>query len=102
MLRVIRLADERIIIYSWHKVILMWTILGFQKISHTHGIWEGGSAGTSIRGPETQEGERLKSPKTLAIDILFWFFHFFGSVFNYFEFISKNNYSQTCFSDHLY
>ena len=33
----------------------------------------GGSAGTSVRGPETQEGPResLKNPKALAIDVLF-------------------------------
>jgi hypothetical protein len=32
--------------------------------------WEG-SAGTSVRDPETQEGAResLKSPKALAIDV---------------------------------
>jgi hypothetical protein len=29
---------------------------------HTQGIWEGGSVGTSVRGPESQEGacESLK------------------------------------------
>jgi hypothetical protein len=40
------------------------------------GIWEGGSAGTSVRGPESQEGacESLKDPIALAIDVLFLFF----------------------------
>jgi hypothetical protein len=43
------------------------------------------SAGTSVRGPETQEGARqsLKNPKALAIDVLFRIFHFLGGIFNY-------------------
>jgi len=44
----------------------------------------GGSAGTSVRVPESQEGacESLKSPIALAIYILFLFFHFLG-IFNW-------------------
>ena len=39
----------------------------------------GGSAGTSVRDPENQEGthESLKVPLALAIDILFCLFHIF-------------------------
>ena len=38
----------------------------------------GGSGGTSVRGPESQEGgrESQTGPLALAIDILFSFFHF--------------------------
>jgi len=42
-------------------------------------ISEGGSAGTSVRGPESQEGT-FESPKgliSLAIDVLFSFFHWY-------------------------
>ena len=48
------------------------------EVSGTQGLWEGGSAGTSVRDPESQERER-ESLKSL-IDVSFWFFHycFFG------------------------
>jgi len=44
------------------------------------GLWEGGSADTSVRGPESQEGacESLKGPKRRFI------FYFLGRIFNYF------------------
>jgi hypothetical protein len=54
---------------------------------YTQALWEGGSVGTSIRGPESQEGacESLKGPIALAIDVLFRFFHHvFSGIFNYF------------------
>ena len=40
------------------------------------GLWEGGSAGTSVRGPESQEGagESLKGPNSLGHIIYFDFF----------------------------
>ena len=52
------------------------------------GLWEGVSAGTSVRGPAVQEGacESLKGHVTLVIDVLFWFF-FLIDIFNYFYFI---------------
>jgi hypothetical protein len=39
------------------------------------GLWEGGSAATSVRGPEVKEGtcESLKGDLALVIDVLFWF-----------------------------
>ena len=44
---------------------------------HYQALLEEGSAGTSIRGPESQEGacESLKGPVALAIDVLFRFFY---------------------------
>ena len=51
--------------------------------TETQALWEGGSAGTLVRGPNNQEGacESLKGP----LDILFWFFSsFFEGIFNYF------------------
>jgi hypothetical protein len=44
----------------------------------------GGSAGTSVRGPESQEGacESLKGPIVLTIDVLFGFFFY---LFWYFQ-----------------
>ena len=46
-------------------------------ILHTdiQALWEWGSAGTSVRGPEIQEGAResLKGPIASAIDVSFWF-----------------------------
>jgi hypothetical protein len=49
----------------------------------------GGSAGTSVRGPERQEGayKSLKGPIALAIDVLF---RFLGS-FQLFLVYSENN-----------
>jgi len=48
------------------------------KIAKTYsslerGPMRGGSAGTSVQGPESQEGacESLKGPISLAIDVLF-------------------------------
>ena len=40
--------------------------------------YERGSVGTSVRGPESQEGacESLKGPIVLTIDVLFWFWYF--------------------------
>jgi len=50
------------------------------------GPMRGGSAGTSVRSTESQEGACafLKGPIALAIDILFLFFHFLFDIFNYF------------------
>jgi hypothetical protein len=50
-------------------------------------LWEGGSAGTSVRGPESQERAResLKGPFVLAIDILFLFFHIFWVFYTIFS-----------------
>jgi hypothetical protein len=48
-----------------------------KKECKEQGLWEGRvSADTSVRGQETQEGAREspKSPKTLAINVLFWLF----------------------------
>ena len=41
-------------------------------------LWEGGSTGTSVRDPESQEcaHESLKGPIAFVIDVLFWFVHF--------------------------
>ena len=46
-------------------------IKGYQQ-----GLGEGGSAGTSVRDPENQEGacESMEGPITLAIDVLLSFF----------------------------
>ena len=39
----------------------------------------GGSVGTSVKGPESQEGacESLKGHIALVVDVLFRFFHIF-------------------------
>ena len=55
-------------------------------------MWEGDSAGTSVWGPESKEGDResLKGPIALAINVLFWFFFFFFcGIFNYFSLFRK-------------
>ena len=56
----------------------------YKLLAHTEGLWEGGSACTSVRDPETQEGahESLKNPKAFTLNVLFWFFHFGEGVFS--------------------
>jgi hypothetical protein len=51
-------------------------LFSYQTRYIMQGISEGGSAGTSVRGPESQEGacESLKDPIALAIDVSFLFF----------------------------
>jgi hypothetical protein len=54
------------------------------------GLWEGwGSAGTSVRGPESQEGvcESLKDTMALTIEVLFNFLHggIFSTIFSLFR-----------------
>ena len=46
-------------------------VLGYNHAKQA--LWERGSAGTLVRGPESQEGDRepLKSTIALAIDVLF-------------------------------
>ena len=41
--------------------------------NYGQGLWEGGSAGTSVWGPKSHEGacEFLKGPLALAVDVLF-------------------------------
>jgi hypothetical protein len=61
-----------------------------KRSSYNQGLMRGGSAATSVRGPESQEGacESLKGPKVLAIDALFWIFRFWGyfpTIFSYLE-----------------
>ena len=53
---------------------------------YNQGLWEGSSAGTSVRGSDSQGGacEYLKGPIVLAINGLFWYFHFCIGIFNYF------------------
>jgi hypothetical protein len=55
--------------------------------NYGHGQWEGGGAsGTSVRGPESQEGT-CESPKytiSLAIYVLFYFFPTFCWYFQLF------------------
>ena len=55
----------------------------WSKLEYPAGLMRWGSAGTSVRGSETQAGAReyLKSPKALAIDV---FFHFWVGIFIYF------------------
>ena len=62
---------------------LIWILVYLESCDQ--GLWEEGSVGTSVRGPESQEGacESLKGPIALVIDILFWIF----GIFNYFKFI---------------
>ena len=52
--------------------------------NRTQGLWEGGSAGTLVRGPGSQEGacESLKGPIVLAIGG--------GGIFNYFFYLENN------------
>ena len=53
---------------------------------HYQVLWEWGSAGTSVRGPVSQEGayKSLTGPVALAIDVLFRFVfkYFFFFIFN--------------------
>jgi hypothetical protein len=46
--------------------------------NRAQGLWEGGSTGTLVRGPGSQEGacESLKGPIALDIDVLFCFVFF--------------------------
>ena len=54
----------------------------------------GGSAGISVRGPESHEGacDSLMYPHSLSQRrFILIFFHFLGGILNYFWFIQKNN-----------
>jgi hypothetical protein len=49
-------------------------------IKYCQGLSEGGSVGTSVRGPGSQEGAReyMRGPIVLTINVLFRFFIFWG------------------------
>jgi hypothetical protein len=56
------------------------------KLNHRQDLSEGGSPGTSVRGPESQEGARefLKDPIAVAIYVYFDVFIFFF-IYLYFQ-----------------
>ena len=73
----IRTYYDKFISFSWCSNIACVLFLT-QYTTVMQGIWEGGSACTSVRGPESQDVacESLKGDISLAIDVLFYYFIF--------------------------
>ena len=61
------------------------------------GLWEGNLAGTSVRGPENQEGvcESLKGHIALAIGVLFWFLLLLEYIQLFFSLFSDVKFTET-------